>query len=135
MAQFPLRTAARCVAGLPCGDGTRVDHVDEGNETRCKRCRRLKVAVAGLCATCAVIVATPAIAVAAPLPSALPSQVKWVAWSPGDSEPFHPAEPDPIMDGPAMTYVGTVPTTHRMFDPPYSGRKGSRYNGGPAPTI
>lgn len=38
-------------------------------------------------------------------------QLGYVPWSPGDSEPFHPAEPDPTLDGPAALYAGTVPTS------------------------
>lgn len=112
--------------------GASVDHVDEAEETPCKRCRRrLKVAAAGLCAVCAAIVATPAVSIGAPLPSAPPSLVKWVAWSPGDSEPFHPAEPDPTLDGPEYSIMGTMPTFYRAIDTYHHWRPSRRLYNGP----
>lgn len=94
------------------------------------------MAAAGLCAACAVIVATPAVSIAAPPPYAPTFQFVYRPWSPADSEPFHPAEPDPTLDGPEFPVMGTVPTMHLVIDP-YGRWKPSRkhYNGGAAPTI
>jgi hypothetical protein len=129
--QFSWRPGAGVSPGYRPNRGASVDHVDEAEETSCKRCRRrLKVAAAGLCAVCAAIVATPAVSIAAPLPSAPPSLVKRVAWSPGDSEPFHPAEPDPTFDGPEYSVMGTMPTFHLVVDP-YQWRPSRRLYNGP----
>ncbi len=53
----------------------------------------------------------------------------------GDSEPFHPAEPDQTFDGPAAIYSATVATSRPASLPRYGGGAGSRrYNGGAVPT-
>ena len=38
----------------------------------------------------------------------------YVPWYRSDSEPFHPAEPDPTLDGPAVQYAGTIPVSARI---------------------
>jgi hypothetical protein len=66
----------------------------------------------GVCACGAIITATPAIAIT-PAPVVIPAQYPgYQAWSPGNSKPFDPAEPDPTFDGPAALYSATASTTH-----------------------
>jgi len=70
------------------------------------------------------------VSIAAPPPVAATFQVVYRPWSPGDSEPFHPAEPDPTFDGPVAAYVGTIPTSHLVIDP-YQWRPSRRLYNGP----
>jgi len=73
----------------------------------------VKVTAAGLCACGAILSAAP-VAGAADA-SAVPAHLlAWSPWSPGDPGPFHPAEPDPTLDGPAAMYAGTIPTSARI---------------------
>jgi hypothetical protein len=105
--------------------------------TFCKRCEHwVKMTVSGLCACGAIITATPAVA-ATMTPAAMSAQhLSYQAWSPGDSEPFHPAEADPTLDGESFMIMSTIPTSQLVIDP-YGQWKPSRrqYNGGAVPTI
>jgi hypothetical protein len=111
--------------------------VADTDETFCKKCFRWgKKALTGLCTACAVAVATPAVSIASPSPIAPTTHVVYRPWSPGDSEPFHPAEPGPTLDGPAFPVMGTIPTMHLVIEP-YGHWRPSRqhYNGGAIPTT
>lgn len=136
MGQFPRRPRARRAGTTAADCAASLYGVDEAEETFCKRCRRrLKVAVAGLCTACAVAVATPAVSIASP-PLFVPISQVYRPWSPGDSEPFHPAEPDPTFDGPEYSVMGTMPTFHLVIDPYHHWRPSRRhYNGGAVPTT
>jgi hypothetical protein len=103
----------------------------------CKSCKHwVKAATFGVCTCGAIITATPAIAITpaqVPIAAHYPSYQPWYS---GDSKPFEPAEPDPTFDGLAVTYMGTVPTSHLVIDP-YDHWSPSRrhYSGGALPTT
>jgi len=73
----------------------------------------VKVTAAGLCACGAILTAAPS-AGAAPTTVVPAHHLGYVPWYPSDSEPFHPAEPDPTLDGSAAGYMGTVPVSARI---------------------
>lgn len=82
--------------------------------TFCQKClHRVKVTAAGLCTCGAVLSAAPS-AGAAPTTVVPAHHLGYVPWYPSDSEPFHPAEPDPTLDGSAVQYAGTIPVSARI---------------------
>jgi hypothetical protein len=84
------------------------------NVTFCQKCSHwVKVTAAGLCACGAILTASPS-AGAAPTTVAPAHHLGYVPWYPSDSESFHPAEPDPTLDGSATEYIGTVPVSARI---------------------
>ena len=91
----------------------------------------MEVTVAGLCTCGAIIAASPAVGVVDAAPR-MPGHHLWYApKAAGDSEPFHPAEPEQTFDGPAAIYSATVATSRPASLPRYGGGAGSRrYNGG-----
>jgi hypothetical protein len=73
----------------------------------------VKVTAAGLCA-CGAVLSAAQSAGAAPTTVVPAHHLGYVPWYPNDSEPFHPAEPNPTLDGPAVSYAGTIPVSARI---------------------
>jgi hypothetical protein len=103
--------------------------------TFCQKCLHwVKVTAVGLCTCGAVLSAAPS-AGAAPSTSGPAHHLWYVPDTGGDSEPFHPAEPDQTFDGPAAIYSATVATSRPVRLLRYGSGSGSRrYNGGAVST-